>query len=379
MILIIALAFIVIGYFVEQAVYEKKWDKNLSVKMQFMNRSVAVGETTCLKEIVTNEKNMPISVLEVKFSAPSEFVFGGISNASKSDRYYFRNLFSVNANQRISRTIDFKVKKRGYYTIKSIELLSKDYFMMRQYGTAIGSGAELLVYPEKIETAFFNPLYKNILGELLIRKRLETDPFMFRGIREYRPTDNMKLVNWKHSAQVGELLVNTYGTTADYQLCILLDGRIASMIDREFIEEKLISLASSLAKRFLTTGMPVALNSSMKYKRLEDEEPHEVDVDFGYGRVHMDEIDYQLALIDTSIETDTLEQNIEMVTKRYGSEKLYLVVSANHAVRVKTLLDEYKGFHMYAVIAYTRNIYDEVVGKEGQVSDSRISYWEVSA
>lgn len=367
------------GFYIERKIFGKNWDKNLGVELRFLHNKVAVGETTVLRETVTNEKSMPIPSLEVKFSAPSVFVFENMENTSKTDRYYLRNMFSVDGNQRISRNLGFSVKKRGYYTIPSVDILTKDYFMRGRYVKAIPNISELLVYPQKLDTSFFNPMYRSMMGEILIKQKTEIDPFMFMGIREYRNSDNMKYVNWKHSARTGELLVNTYGSTASYQVCIILDGINASLVDGEFVGEKIISLASSLAERFLKEGMPVAVKSNWKYKKLGEKEASQVSTGFGYGNTHLEAIDYQLALIDTAIPVRACESYIEDIVSEEGSERLYLVISANRLDRVYEMLEKgkKKGASMYAIEAFLRRDYESITSQYKGKEDSRICYWEV--
>ena len=59
-------------------------------------------------------------------------------------------------------------------------------------------------------------------GDITVRRWINEDPFYPAGVREYRPGDEMRRINWKAVARTGDLQVNQFDYTADRKLYLLV-------------------------------------------------------------------------------------------------------------------------------------------------------------
>lgn len=116
-------------WFLSGIFFKKFWEKGLNVSLSFTENGVVEGQQTALKEIITNNKFLPLPVLHVKFQMGRELVFTDSNNFKITDQNYRSDIFSCMPWQEIRRTLTFTCTKRGYYSIHQADLISYDLFL----------------------------------------------------------------------------------------------------------------------------------------------------------------------------------------------------------------------------------------------------------
>lgn len=351
MMLLIALLAAFIIYHMEMKVFRHLWKKGLSVDILFLQKGINVGQTGVLQETVSNDKRLPLPILEVKFATSPAFLFEKERATSVTDRFYKKDLFSLKGRQRTVVRHEFKAMKRGYFSIDEIDVLTKDYFFSQEYAERVKNDTAIYVYPKKLDTHILNPFFARMMGDVVTRRRIEEDLFAFRGIREYHPGDSMRRINWKNTAHTGNLLVNMYDTTTAIEVCLLLDQRIRLPFDEEEISEELIALASSVSSRLLESGISVGLYSN--YTDVITKEP--VMVADGMGRKHIAQIDRALARANKKEHGLSMEELLKKQVQDCGKKKCYLVLSSDYTTEFLELLMAYQkqGTAVYAIMLYS--------------------------
>lgn len=355
MMLLIALLAAFIIYHMEMKMFRHLWEKGLSVDILFLQKGINVGQTGMIQETVSNNKRLPLPILEVKFATSPDFLFQKERTTSVTDRFYKKDLFSLKGRQRTVVCHEFKAMKRGYFSIDEIDVLTRDYFFSQDYAVRVKNDTAIYVYPKKLDTHILNPFFAQMMGDVVTRRRVEEDLFAFRGIREYRPGDSMRRINWKNTAHTGHLLVNMYDTTTAIEVCLLLDWEIRLPFDEEEISEELISLASSVSSYLLENGITVGLHSN--YTDIMTKEP--VTVKDGMGRQHIAQIDRALARANPKEHSLNMEELLRGQVQSHGKKKCYLILSANYTMEFLELLMTYQkqGTPVYAIMPYSaRNL-----------------------
>lgn len=327
MALFIALLLACLVYGIQYVYFRKHWNQGLRAELHFMNKGVNAGEVSYLEEVITNEKWMPLPALQVKFRTAASFRFAEEKNSITTDYYYRKDLFSVGGRKRVTRSLKFRTGQRGYYQIEEVDILAKNFFFTQQYSMRQSNETALYVYPYKRDTKPFDLLYRQMMGEIIAKHRMEEDPFAFRGIREYRPTDPMRRINWKSSARNGELLVNLFESTTSQTVCILLDGHTHSVYTQKQMQELGISVASSVAERLLQSGIPVALYSNAG--DLLTKEP--IRTEPGSNRQHMETIDRNLARLDLDAPMSSFVGLIRSTLEQEGNGLCYLLITSDYS------------------------------------------------
>lgn len=111
------------------------------------------------------------------------------------------------------------------------------------------------MYPRMVDETRLEIPFQKIMGSVLSRKNLYEDPFEFRGIREYQPTDPMHKINWKVSARTDQWMVNLYDSTSAQEVVVLLDVEDETIWKFDAIHEEGIRLAAALVSRLLQNGI----------------------------------------------------------------------------------------------------------------------------
>ncbi len=257
--LIIIFAIILICFLVLKKVYEKNWDKNLKVEVLFAKNNVHEGECSTVKEIVINDKYLPLPTLETRFYMDKGLSYTDLANAAVSDKTYRRDIFAVGIKRKISRTFEIRCEKRGYYVIDKLEIISADLFLLQKFLSDIPCFQEFYVYPRRVNSNKLAIPYQRIMGDLNVKKKLYEDPFAFAGIRDYVPSDPMNKVNWKASAKSQDLVVNVFDSTIEQKVVILVDTYENRGVINERLNEEVIRLGSALAERFLVQGVEISI------------------------------------------------------------------------------------------------------------------------
>lgn len=259
MVLLIAFICVLILMWLQRHIYSKYWNNNLDVKISYKSVDCVAGEENELVEVITNNKSLPLPVLHVKFDTPKTFIFENEDNSSITDFYYRDDVFTVLGHQAVTRTLKFRCQHRGCFYMHDISITSSDLFLQLILTDRRKNNAVIHVYPKKINTSFFDIPFNTITGSFVTNKTLVEDPFEFRGIRGYQPFDNMKNINWKASAKNNELMVNNFFMTSSQNVKILLNLDTQLYSKNEKLIELIISIASSLAERFINAGIPVGI------------------------------------------------------------------------------------------------------------------------
>lgn len=88
-----------LAWFLQKKLYQKNWQKNLKIQVSFQDSAIYEGEESTLKEVVVNDKLLPIPALElgISMSRNLEFDREAKANASITDQSYnamsFRSCF----------------------------------------------------------------------------------------------------------------------------------------------------------------------------------------------------------------------------------------------------------------------------------------------
>ena len=84
-----------LAWFLQKKLYQKNWQKNLKIQVSFQDSAIYEGEESTLKEVIVNDKLLPIPALElgISMSRNLEFDREAKANASITDQSYKRDVF----------------------------------------------------------------------------------------------------------------------------------------------------------------------------------------------------------------------------------------------------------------------------------------------
>lgn len=264
MVIIFAALFGGAFFILQRILYAQFWNKGVRVLLSFEKEMVQAGDEVKLFETVENDKRLPLPSLKVKFQCSRYLIFTDRENGTVTDLYYRNDLFSIMPYRRVTRTHRIYCPRRGYYGIHGVDLVGADLFFSREMMDGRESDAALYVIPPALSTAKLEPAIRQINGELVTRRYELKDPFTHRGIREYEPFDEMKLINWKATAKTDELKVNIREHTAVSCVRILMNLEDHGILRQEELLEMCISICAALAGELLAQGIRVSIQSNAR-------------------------------------------------------------------------------------------------------------------
>ena len=325
-----------LAWFLQKKLYQKNWQKNLKIQVSFQDSAIYEGEESTLKEVIVNDKLLPIPALElgISMSRNLEFDREAKANASITDQSYKRDVFSFLFHQQVTRTLPFQAKKRGFYEITGAHAVAYDLFFREGLYSDYPQQTQMYVYPRQVDTARIQMICRAVSGMVLSRNRLYEDPFEFSGIRDYRKEDPMNRINWKSSARMGDLMVNQFDATTSVEVTVLLDIEDANILREEAQVEESIRITSSLAARMVKNKMNLWVKSNAK----DEETGEELRVHLAAGAGKTAELNRKLACVQLG---GNLTGSAEFLHKEAEKEltgHTYVVVSKNRTDEVREAL-----------------------------------------
>ncbi|MFC1879016.1 DUF58 domain-containing protein [Chloroflexota bacterium] len=152
---------------------------------------------------------------------------------------------------------------RGIYSWKSMHACASDPLGLFELKSEIPAPGELLVRPAPMKTRPVSLKPRHTLhAPGPIPARLAGSGIDFWGIREYRPGDSLRQLNWRLKARhPRKLFTNEYEREEITDFGLILDSRKLTNADsmEEALFEYSVSAAASLSESFLKNGNRVSL------------------------------------------------------------------------------------------------------------------------
>ena len=235
----------------------------LTYRRAFSQAHAYAGEQVLLTEVLENRAPLPLPWLRAESRISPSLRFGAVADGDErtvSGDMYHCSLFFMGGFSRITRRHPVTLLHRGYFSASSVALSCGDLFGLQASARLQDTGACIEVYPRLLPAQEIPPMCRRFLGDVLVRRFIEPDPFLVSGIRAYRPGDALREVNWRATARMSELQVNTFDFTADPRLLVVLNVQRAenqwdnlSPAELDAVERGL-SLAATLCLQAVEQG-----------------------------------------------------------------------------------------------------------------------------
>ncbi len=303
--------------------YRKQCFRGVESIVTFRDEAVTEGEASSLTEVIRNRKRLPLIALRVNFSVSRALVFLEKENSAATDFTYRNDIFSVMPYEQVTRTLPFTCTKRGYYRIEDFYLLGQDLFMTEKYIKNDSFDTHLYVYPAPADPERLSLPLKHTVGAIITNRSHLTDPFEFRGIREYQIYDPMKAINWKASAKGAGLMVNINGYTANDSATLILDLETDAVWQPDTLMEESIRILASFAEGLLRRGIPVRILSNGT-DLLNGQIFH---LEHSASLQHIRTVKEGLARLDIHHPTPGIVSVLEQEQKNRHTDTVYILVS----------------------------------------------------
>jgi len=373
--IIIFMGLVVFGLVVLQNyVYNRLWDKRLSLGIKFSSKEAFEGDSLYLHEELINNKFLPLPWVFVKFNVSRNLVFENTDKIVSADAHYQADMFSVMMYQNIKRKMSFVCSKRGYYRLRNVTLACSNLLYNRRFSKTIDNFTELTVFPKLLDNRDdVNLIYKSLDVTILSNSLINPDPFEFRGIREYQPTDPMRDINFKATAVAQQLMVNIHAPTSSKRLEIVLNLEYDRTHPEFELYEQAIRLVATMAERYISQGVKLGLHTNGK-DILTGED---VSVKSGEGASHMYKIFQALARVSLSFRVGHISSYLNDL-KDDGDSPVYLIISRYHEKDFMDALEGMKnrGLSTFTIVPVQKGVDVGFDGKVNVKETDTLRAWE---
>ena len=156
---------------------------------------------------------------------------------------------------------------RGQYILGIVAVISGDPFGFFTKKQTIGERSEIIVYPRIIDLPLFRSISLNEFGFVSGFHPVNQISPNAAGVREYASGDSLQHIHWRSTAHTGQLMVKTFDTDHSYSsskifwVVVDMDKNAHAGQGDESTEEYSVTIAASVIKHYLESGMKVGLIS----------------------------------------------------------------------------------------------------------------------
>jgi uncharacterized protein (DUF58 family) len=225
-----------------------------------------VGETLDLTLQLENRKIIPLTALQVRINLPeilepSNQPFSKLHESAPLEGVVVRST-SMRWYERLTWNFQIPLITRGHFQLARVDLKSGDLFGVYRRERTDEAEHTLWVYPEVMSLDRLGLPRLRPQGDQRGGQRLFEDPTRLQTIRDYRPGDPLKKVDWKATARRQTLQSRVYDPSSDLIAVVALNVSTLPHAWQGFfgdIFERAVSVAASLAHDFSNERVPVGL------------------------------------------------------------------------------------------------------------------------
>ena len=216
-------------------------------------RRAFIGDVVDYFVTVNNDKILPMIWLDISDTFPIGLQTGGthVRGVGAEAELDHRITTSLLPYQRVTWRYRVRCRARGYHRIGPARLRSGDMFGLTAAEQHITDVEYLLVYPRIVDLRRSLTLWERPLGANRGRRFIQDDPSRFVGLRDYLPTDPLKLIDWKATARHGKLESRIFEPAATRYMLIALNARTGDAAwqgSNRRLFERAVTVAASIAE-----------------------------------------------------------------------------------------------------------------------------------
>ena len=233
------------------------------------NRAFA-GEKLSITLRLANDKLLPIPWIEVRDAIPEGVPLDETHAVQAPFPNYVYLVRSTHLAwyERIAWPLEFEAPPRGYYRLGPARINTGDIFGFFPVFTEVERLDSIIIYPTLYDLPELGLPAERPFGERKGRDRIFEDPGRIAGLRDYRPGDPMRRIDWKASARSGNLESRVYEPSATLHLLVALNVHTLAHTWEGYVPElleRLLSVAGSVARYGFEAGYAIGLLANGSY------------------------------------------------------------------------------------------------------------------
>lgn len=183
------------------------------------------GETLELTEVVENRRFVALPWIKTELSASRWLAFSRKDSAAQTsggDNTFIPGVFLLKPRSKCTRVRKIKCLKRGVFSFDDTAVTATDMLGLVKVSKGVKVGISITVLPVASDGEDAILSFNEPVGEILVRRFINEDPFMISGSKEYTGREPLNRINWKYTAITGKLMaMNNEFTTSRNTLIVM--------------------------------------------------------------------------------------------------------------------------------------------------------------
>jgi uncharacterized protein (DUF58 family) len=245
----------------------------LTYERRFDPPRIFPGEQTDYVVEVTNRKFLPLPWLRIDEHVPSALVPAGEHRVAGDEGWQRRRSVSLAWHERLVLRQRFTCAQRGNYVVGPTDVETGDPLGFFPAAVRFPETHSLVVYPRIAELDQAAVVSRFPYGSTSARPPALEDPARFAGIRDYRPGDPMRWVDWKASARRMKLQTRIFAPTTLDSVVVALNVQTMPFAWQGYDEDRLeqvIGVAAALVRQSVVDRQPVGLAANASGAGIEE-------------------------------------------------------------------------------------------------------------
>lgn len=232
------------------------WSRHLFdrvvLRRTLAERRAFVGEAVAMNVELINRKPLPLPWYEWRIGLVEQLPIEGesLAGAAAPGLSWLVRRGALGWYQKHQWEFTLRPATRGFHLLGPSTLKSADLLGVFPQATADDELQSLIVFPQVFTLEDLGLPSQRPFGERKGGNRVFEDPLRIAGLREYRPGDPLRRIDWKATARTGDVMSRVYEPSATHQLYLMVN--IDTMLHawegylRDDLE-RTVSVAASLA------------------------------------------------------------------------------------------------------------------------------------
>lgn len=245
------------------AVWARLAPQGLSYRRFFDPPRIFPGQESDYVVEIVNRKRLPLPWTEITDRLPAALVPTSQESARPGEGEWRRqSTIAIGWNERVVLRQRITCQQRGEYLVGPTDIETGDPLGLFPHNLHIPARPALLVYPRIARLESAAPRSRFPFGTTSARPPVLEDPSWFAGIRDYRPGDPRRWVDWKATARRLQLQTRVFTPTTFTTVVVALNVQTMPFTwlghDREKLEGA-IGVAAALVRDLLAAKGAVGL------------------------------------------------------------------------------------------------------------------------
>ena len=234
-------------------VWERYCFRKVYYERSVGRRRAFIGDTIEYTVSLSNDKPLPLIWVEAQDPFPEGlYLSGGLVRGTNLETNRHHSITtSLLPYQKATWQFNMQCARRGYHRIGPVRMRSSDIFGFTATEKRLSEVDDILVYPRVIGLENLIDPPQHPFGPARGRMPLYHDTSRARGVREYRPEDPLKHIDWKATARAQQLQTRIFEPAVSMNVVVALNGSTSDYVwlgtNRRLFERAVTASASAVA------------------------------------------------------------------------------------------------------------------------------------